>query len=334
LWPPALERSDNRWSGAKSIGTVGTAFSETLDASSFSGAVTYSASGLNGSGLSVDPKSGLISGTPTTAGNYNVTATATSGSQTASLGFTLVITPNGVGTNIVTPDPSYPYATLEYLSPSVARPGDTVVITGAKFNSTANQNVVGFRDSSNAIAGTTVATASTGSSLTFVVPASLAFGNYQVSVGINPVVSQPSANSLPLTVGSSTGGTTPVTTATGGTPPAKTVTGNVVIPGSTSSSQTPTSAVENALLGYYMANPLTTTNNVGNTSATNSTVSSSCSAANQAILASLQQSLQGIQNSITTSQSTLSQDVITSVENLLSSMAQVIQTLVATTCKV
>jgi hypothetical protein len=262
LWPPAIETG--MLPGAEGIGTVGTAYKtpqnnlgQKLDASSFSGPVTFSATGLSGSGLSLDPNSGLISGTPTTAGNYNVTATATSGSQTASISFVIAITPNGVGTNIVTPDPSYPYATLEYLSPSVARPGDTVVITGTKFNSTANQNVVGFRNSSNAVVGTTVATASTGSSLTFVVPASLPFGNYQVSVGIDPVVSRPSANSLPLTVGTVTViAQTPLTVVAGtGGPGVVTAPGGVVLPNSPYA-QSQTTINEQSLLNYEAAHPL------------------------------------------------------------------------------
>ncbi|MES4891142.1 M4 family metallopeptidase [Streptomyces sp. NPDC096012] len=57
--------------------TVGTAVNLQIQASSTnSGALTYSASGLP-SGLSINGSSGLISGTPSTAGSYNTTVTVT-----------------------------------------------------------------------------------------------------------------------------------------------------------------------------------------------------------------------------------------------------------------
>ena len=74
-------------------GTVGTAASLQVSASdSASGqTLTYSASGLP-AGLSIDSSSGLISGTPTTAGSYSVTVTAkdTTGA-TGSASFTWTI---------------------------------------------------------------------------------------------------------------------------------------------------------------------------------------------------------------------------------------------------
>ncbi|MBV9098947.1 MAG: putative Ig domain-containing protein [Frankiaceae bacterium] len=80
--------------------TVGTAASLQITASdSASGqTLTYSATGLP-AGLSINSASGLISGTPTTAGTYSVTATAkdTTGAS-GSASFTWTVNPAGGGT--------------------------------------------------------------------------------------------------------------------------------------------------------------------------------------------------------------------------------------------
>jgi subtilase family serine protease len=77
-------------------GVVGTAASLQLSASGGSGGYTWTATGLP-AGLTIST-SGLISGTPTTAGTYSVTATAKdSAGATGSTTFTWTITTSGGG---------------------------------------------------------------------------------------------------------------------------------------------------------------------------------------------------------------------------------------------
>jgi hypothetical protein len=59
-------------------------------------AITYSAAGLP-PGLAVQPASGVIAGTPTTTGNYTVTATASDGSLNAVRTFTWTVTAAATG---------------------------------------------------------------------------------------------------------------------------------------------------------------------------------------------------------------------------------------------
>ncbi len=77
-------------------GTVGTAANLQLSASGGSGGYTWTASGLP-AGLAIN-SSGLISGTPSTAATYSVTATATDSSgATGSTTFSWTINPTGGG---------------------------------------------------------------------------------------------------------------------------------------------------------------------------------------------------------------------------------------------
>ena len=86
--------------GANQSGTVGKAFTFTgLSASGGTPAYSWSAPALSGTGLSIDPASGAITGTPTGPGVINVTATVTdSAGATADTTFTITIAP-GVDPN-------------------------------------------------------------------------------------------------------------------------------------------------------------------------------------------------------------------------------------------
>ncbi|WP_129311343.1 M4 family metallopeptidase [Streptomyces sp. L2] len=78
--------------------TVGTAVSLQINASSTnSGALSYSASGLP-AGLSINSSTGLISGTPTTAGSSSTTVTVTdSAGKTGTANFSWTVNPVGGG---------------------------------------------------------------------------------------------------------------------------------------------------------------------------------------------------------------------------------------------
>ena len=97
--PPTLNQPANQ------SGVVGSSATLTLSGSDPERAtLTYSATGLP-AGLSVNSSTGVISGTLQTAANYNVTATVSDGSLTASKSFTWVVSTQTTSTPTPAPRP-------------------------------------------------------------------------------------------------------------------------------------------------------------------------------------------------------------------------------------
>ena len=86
-------------SATTASGTVGSAFSYQITASN--SPTSYGATGLP-AGLSVNSASGLISGTPTTAGMLTVTLSATNSGGTGNATLTLTIAPTGPPPTVIT----------------------------------------------------------------------------------------------------------------------------------------------------------------------------------------------------------------------------------------
>jgi hypothetical protein len=73
-------------------GTAGTAYSQTFTQTGGQGTITWSLTGTLPNGLTLNPSTGVLSGTPTQTGSFPITVTATdSNNCTGSRGYTLVV---------------------------------------------------------------------------------------------------------------------------------------------------------------------------------------------------------------------------------------------------
>jgi hypothetical protein len=166
-------------SATTASGTAGIAFSYQITATN--NPTSFNVTGLLPAGLSVNTSTGLISGTPTTAGTYSVTISATNAGGTGSATLTLTIN-NGV-------------PTITSISPTSTTAGSaqfTLTVNGTKFVSTSTVNWNG-----SALTTTFVSSIK----LTAIVPAAnvATAGTASITV-VNPPPGGGTSNSVTFTI--------------------------------------------------------------------------------------------------------------------------------------
>src|SRR5438067_1194781 len=160
-------------------GQAGVAFSYQITATN--SPTSFNVTGLLPAGLSVNTSTGLISGTPTTAGTYTVTISATNAGGTGSATLTLTI--------------NNPVPTITSISPTSTTAGSaqfTLTVNGTKFVSTSTVNWNG-----SALTTTFVSSIK----LTAIVPAAnvATAGTASITV-VNPPPSGGTSNSVTFTI--------------------------------------------------------------------------------------------------------------------------------------
>ncbi len=131
--PPALAVTTASLPG----GTVGVAYTATLAANGGTPPYTWSIPGGLPSGLALDPSTGAITGTPTTAGTYSLAVQVRAGSATASRTLGLTVAAAASGTYTIWPTATVP-----------GRPDDgpdRAVELGVKFRSDVAGAITGLR---------------------------------------------------------------------------------------------------------------------------------------------------------------------------------------------
>ncbi len=166
-------------SALTATGQAGVAFSYQIQATN--NPTSFNVTGLLPAGLSVNTSTGLISGTPTTAGTYSVTISATNAGGTGSATLTLTI--------------NNPVPTITSISPTSTTAGSaqfTLTVNGTKFVSTSTVNW-------NGSALTTTFVSST--RLTAIVPAAnvATAGTASITV-VNPPPGGGTSNSVTFTI--------------------------------------------------------------------------------------------------------------------------------------
>src|SRR5207237_52192 len=174
-------------------GQAGVAFSYQIQATNRP--TSFNVTGLLPAGLSVNTSTGLISGTPTTAGTYSVTISATNAGGTGSATLTLTI--------------NNPVPTITSISPTSATVGSaefTLTVNGTNFVSTSTVNWNGAPLATSFVSAT---------QLTATVPASLVATAGTASITVaNPSPGGGTSNAQTFTIANTPAITSPLT-ATG-----------------------------------------------------------------------------------------------------------------------